>query len=38
MKFEKVRLLVLRLRLRERGFYEDISFKDKLVEKKFKKM
>ena len=37
MKFEKVRLLVLRLRLRERGFYEDISFKDKLVEKKFKK-
>lgn len=37
MKFEKVRLLVLRLRLRERGFYEDISFKDKLVEKKLKR-
>lgn len=37
MKFEKVRLILLRLKLRNSGFYEDVSFKDKLVEKSFKK-
>jgi len=37
MKFEKVRLVLLRLRLKECNFYEDLVFKDKTVEKVFKK-
>lgn len=37
MKFEKVRLVLLRLRLKESNFYEDVAFRDKIVEKEFKK-